>query len=61
MNLTQKKFPDPSEIDFDSWCNKLGCTEKQLQYCIAQIGTSWISVEAFWEMNRNRIQKSVPN
>ena len=61
MNSDQKKFPEIKDIDMDSWCKKLECTEEQLQFCIHRVGTSWISVEAFWVMNKDRIRKSVIN
>ena len=61
MSSDQNKYPEISDINLDSWCEKLNCSKKHLQFCIERVGTSWISVEAYWSMNKDRIEKSVPN
>ena len=60
MNTGNNKFPDIQDVDINDWCKKLDCTEAQLRYCIERVGTSWISVEAFWSMIAPRIRKTVP-
>ncbi len=60
MNPDQKKYPDISEVNLDAWCAKLDCSKDQILFCIERVGTSWISVEAFYSMNEDRIKKSIP-
>jgi len=59
MKSSSKQYPPLDEIDLSSWCQKLNCTEEELLFCTRRVGTSWICVEAFWSMNRERIRFSV--
>lgn len=60
MIFNDKKNLDISEIDLDAWSKELGSSVEQVRFCISRVGTSWVSVEAYWEMNKYRLEKAIP-
>ena len=61
MSSYQKQYLDINEVNFEDWCTKLNCSKDQLLFCIERVGTSWISVEAYFSMNQDRIKQTIPN
>lgn len=45
------------QADIDNWCAFLNCSENTLRYCVSYVGRSITSVESFYSMNLNWIEK----
>lgn len=46
--------------DIDSvadFCKRLNCSEKELFYCVAKVGTSFTSIECYLHMNRSLVDQ----
>lgn len=43
------------------WCDKFNCSEEVLRYCVANVGYSLISIEAFLCMNSDWIHMKLNN
>lgn len=45
------------QADIDKWCLIFDCSEETLLYCVSYVGRSISSVESFYSMNMNWIEK----
>jgi len=39
------------------FCHRLNCSEKELFYCVAKVGTSYTSIECYLHMNRSLVDQ----
>ncbi|MFT5860301.1 MAG: hypothetical protein ACI865_002411 [Flavobacteriaceae bacterium] len=44
-----------------SLSERLGCTELILRHCLSQVGASEPAIEAYWSMNKDRLESQESN
>ena len=49
-NMVRLNIHDGDSIT--DFCRRLNCSEKELFYCVAKVGTSYTSIECYLHMNR---------
>lgn len=45
------------QLEVDKWCSIFKCSESTLRFCVSYVGRSITSVESFYSMNLNWIEK----